>query len=110
MVLRPSARSSSRILAYASRKWLAGPTSSLAWTAVVAPASANLFQLWMTLGEMSSSRLSSARVFSFVRMRWTVGLRAKTCLPSAPPPVLGSRIAGHHEMLEDEDIVTAQAA
>jgi len=49
MVLRPSARSSSRILAHASRKWLAGTPSSLAWTAAVAPASANRFQLRITL-------------------------------------------------------------
>src|SRR4030095_11491855 len=61
MVLRPSARSSSWILAYASRKWLAGTTSLRAWTAVVAPASANRFQLQMTLGEISSSRLARWR-------------------------------------------------
>src|SRR5207249_2953389 len=52
---------------YASRNWLAGTTSSLAGTAVVAPASANRFQLRITLGEMSSSRLSSASVLDTLR-------------------------------------------
>jgi hypothetical protein len=55
--------------AWVSRRWLAGTTSSLAWTAVVAPPSANRFQFRMTLGEMSSSRLSSASVFSPLRIR-----------------------------------------
>jgi hypothetical protein len=36
---------------------------------VVAPASANRFQLRITPGEISSSRLSSASVFSPVRIR-----------------------------------------
>src|SRR5262249_11598884 len=58
IVLRPSARSSSRILAYASRNWLAGTTSSLAWTAVVAPASANRLPLRITPDQISSSPLS----------------------------------------------------
>jgi len=35
------------------------------------PASAKRFQLRITLGAMSSSRLSSATVFSPVRIRWT---------------------------------------
>src|SRR5207248_11100251 len=70
----------------ASRKWLAGTTSSLARTAVVAPASANRFHVRITLGAISSSRLSSASVFSPVKIRWTVSRLnsvLKTRLPSA---------------------------
>src|SRR5262249_5593814 len=111
MVLRPSARSRSRILAYASRNWLAGTTSSLAWTAVVAPASANRFQLRMTLGKMSSSRLSPAKVFSPVRIRGpVVRLNSvlnprrpsafRRCSPMGPPaasyvPTVSSRNGEH---------------
>ena len=68
----------------------------MAWTAVVAPASANRFQLRMTLGTMSSSRLSSATVFSPVTIRWTAArlnsvlntrrLSAfRRCSPMGPP-------------------------
>jgi|SRR5206468_11542895 len=51
---------------------LAGGDDILTGTAVVTPASANRFQLRITPGEISSSRLSSASVFSPVKIRWTV--------------------------------------
>jgi hypothetical protein len=41
----------------------------VAWTVVITPTSANRFQVRITLSEISSSRLSSASVFSPVRIR-----------------------------------------
>src|SRR5262249_38842799 len=85
--------------------------SSLACTAVVAPASANRFQLRITLGAMSSSRLSSATVFSPVTIRWTVvrlnsvvntrrPSAFRRCSPMGPPaasyvPAVSSRNGEH---------------
>ncbi len=69
---------------YASRSWLAGTTSSLAATAPVAPASERRAQFRITLGAMSRSRLSSATVFSPVRMRWTV-VRLNSALNTRRP-------------------------
>src|SRR2546425_5668307 len=88
-----------------------GTTSSLACTAVVAPASANRFQLRITLGAMSSSRLSSATVFSPATTRWTVARlnsvvntrrpsALRRCSPMGPPaasyvPAVSSRNGEH---------------
>src|SRR5262249_35886929 len=67
----PSSRSSSRIRWWASRSALNGTTSSLVATAAVAPASKRRFHCRTTLGWMSSSRETSASVFSPFRSCWT---------------------------------------
>jgi len=51
--------------------WLAGTASSLACTVVVGSASANRFELQITLGAMSSLQLNAATVLSPVRIRWS---------------------------------------
>ena len=56
----------------------------MAATAVAAPASERRAQVRITLGTMSSSRLSSATVFSPVRMRWTV-VRLNSALDTRRP-------------------------
>jgi hypothetical protein len=53
------------------RRRLAGTTSSSAATAVAAPVSTRRFHCRITVGWMSSSWLTSARVFSPFRICWT---------------------------------------
>src|SRR5262249_1643338 len=50
IVFRPRPRSGPGLLPSAPRSWLGEPTPSLPCTAVVAPVSANRFQVRMTLG------------------------------------------------------------
>src|SRR6185503_8306040 len=100
---RPRSRSSSRIRCWASRSALAGTTSSFAATAVVAPVSTRRFHSRMTLGWMSSSRLTSARVFSPFTSCWTIprlnstvkirrpsDFRANSPMGPLPPAAAGS--------------------
>src|SRR5690606_5620404 len=69
MVFRPSARSSSRIRASASRSSRAGTTSSPAATAVFAPCSKSRFHLRTTEELTSNSRASPESVISPRRTR-----------------------------------------